>query len=334
MNNSTLCILGDPNGIHSLRSLQKGYKSKNITVWENDPTHVYAIKQINDKINILEDYTSVDMDFDLTIGNPPFKGQLHLEFLLKALETSKNVAIIHPSGWLTRSEKQIEKDVRKSLKNRVTDLTIFNGTPVFTGAQFQAPLVITKANEEHTGPIKVHYKTSENTYYINSLDDFPSGYWEPTDINYELRDLITREAYKSNLLSLRTSNINSIPLNLPTICGHPVVNNEKKLFSDDFYTFFYHNSNIYTSENNEGKFYSLNSEEERDNLVSYLKTKYARFALALNKATNRNNVSRYIENVPLPFLDQKWDDESVMEYYGLNQQQKDAINNFIPDYYK
>lgn len=333
MNNSTLCILGDPNGIHSLRSLQKGYKSKNITVWENDPTHVYAIKQINDKINILEDYTSVDMDFDLTIGNPPFKGQLHLEFLLKALETSKNVAIIHPSGWLTRSEKQIEKDVRKSLKNRVTDLTIFNGTPVFN-AQFQAPLVITKAKQEHLGPIKVEYKTTGNTYYIDSIDDFPSGYWEPTDINYELRDLITREAYKSNLLSLRTSNINSIPLNLPTICGHPVVNNEKKLFSDDFYTFFYHNSNIYTSENNEGKFYSLNSEEERDSLVSYLKTKYARFALALNKATNRNNVSRYIENVPLPFLDQKWDDESVMEYYGLNQQQKDAINNFIPDYYK
>jgi len=334
MNNSTLCILGDPNGIHSLRSIQKGYKEENISVWENDPTHAYAIKQINDKINILEDYQSIDMNFDLTIGNPPFKGQLHLEFLLKALETSKNVNIIHPSGWLTRNEKQIEKDVRKALKNRVHKLTIFNGTPVFAGAQFQAPLVITKAKEEYFGPIEVEYKTSGNKYCIDSLNDFPTGYWEPTDVNYELRDLIVATAAKSNLLSLRTSNINSVPLNLPTICGHPVVNNEKKLFNDDFYTFFYHNSNIYTSENNEGKFYSLNSEEERDSLVSYLKTKYARFALALNKATNRNNVSRYIENVPLPPLDQKWDDGSVMEYYGLNQQQKDAIASFIPDYYK
>lgn len=333
MNNSTLCILGDPNGIHSLRSIQNGCKSENITVWENDPTHIYAIKQIDDKINITEDYQSVDMDFDLTVGNPPFKGQLHLEFLLKALETSKNVNIIHPSGWLTRSEKQIERDVKNSLKNRLHKLTIFNGTPVFN-AQFQAPLVITKAKQNHSGPIKVEYKTTGNTYYINSINDFPSGYWEPTDINYELKDLIINEACKSNLLSLRTSNINLVPLNLPTICGHPVVNNERKLFSDDFYTFFYHNSNIYTSENNEGKFYSLNSEEERDSLVSYLKTKYARFALALNKATNRNNVSRYIENVPLPSLDQKWNDESIMEYYSLNQQQKDAINNFIPDYYK
>jgi hypothetical protein len=334
MNNPALCILGDPNGIHSLRSIQKGYKAENISVWENDSTHVYAIKQINDKINILEDYQSIDMNFYLTMGNPPFKGQLHLEFLLKALETSKNVNIIHPSGWLTRSEKQIEKDVRKALKNRVHKLTIFNGTPVFAGAQFQAPLVITKAKEEHFGPIEVEYKTTGNTYYIDSLNDFPTGYWEPTDVNYELRDLITAEAAKSNLLSLRTSNINSVPLNLPTICGHATINSEKKLFCDDFYTFFYRNSNIYNSDNNEGKFYSLNSEEERDNLVSYLKTKYARFALALNKATNRNNVSRYIENVPLPPLDQKWTEEEIMEYYGLNQQQKDAINEFIPTYYK
>lgn len=330
---TNLCIFGDPNGIHSLRSIKKGFNPENIYVWEDDPTHLYSIKQIDDRINIVEDYKNIDMDFMLTIGNPPFKGQLHLEFLQIALEKSKNVNLIHPSGWLTRSEKQIEKDVKKSLENRVCKLTIFNGNPVFK-AQFQAPLVVTKAKENHTGPIEVFYKTTGNTYYINSLEDFPSGYWEPTEINYELRDLIGAEALKSNLLSIRTSNINSVPLNLPTICGHPVTNNENKLFADDFYTFFYHNSNIYTSENNEGKFYSLNSESERESLVSYLKTKYARFALGLNKATNRNNVSRYIENVPLPPLDQNWTEDSIMEYYGLNQRQKDAINNFIPNYYR
>lgn len=328
-----LMIYGDPSGLHSLSSIKKGWDPENIWVWEDDPTHFYAIKQINDKINIVENLAdSLSMDFTLTIGNPPFKGQLHLEFLKIALQTSKNVKLIHPSGWLTRSEKQIEQEVRNLLKDRLYKITIFNGNPVFS-AQFQAPLVITEAKEYHNGPIEVHYNHTGNTYYLKSLDMFPTGYWEPSEINYELRDLIETEAKKSNLLSLRTSNPNSVPLNLPTICGHPVVNNEKKLFADDFYTFFYHNSNIYTHENNEGKFYSLNTEEERDSLVSYLKTKYARFALALNKATNRNNVSRYIENIPLPPLDRKWTDATVMQYYGLTEQQKNQIDSFVPNYY-
>ncbi len=331
--NQSLCIVGDPNGIHALRSIKKGYNPENMFVWDDDPAHIYAIKQIDDRINILEDYQNNVMNFHTTIGNPPFKGYMHLEFMLKALETSKNVGLIHPSGWLTRDEWQIERDVKRALKNRVFKLTIFNGTPVFK-CQFQAPLVTTKAKERHDGLIEVHYKTSGNTYYIKSLDDFPSGYWEPTDINYELRDVIAAEAQKSNLLSLRTSNYNAVPLALPTICGHPVVNNPKKLFSDDFFTYFYHNSNIFTTQNNEGKFYSLASEEERDNLISYLKTKYARFALSINKSGNRNNVSRYIKNVPLPPLDQKWTDDSIMEYYRLTPDQKDAITTSIPNYYR
>ena len=137
------------------------------------------------------------------------------------------------------------------------------------------------------------------------------------------------------MLSLRTSDINSVPLNLPTVCGDPRINKKQKLFRDDFYIFFYPNSNIYTHENKrEGKFYSLKSVEERDNLVSYLKTKFARFALALHKATNWNTVIRYIENIPLPPLDRKWNNETIMEYYSLSPLHKEHIISFIPDYYE
>ena len=273
-----------------------------------------------------------DMKFSAVVGNPPFSGQLHLEFLLKLLEISDRVMIIHPSGWLTRSDRQIEKDVKRSLYGRLKSLKIFNGAPIFN-AEFQAPLVITEAVGSWDGPIKVTYDNTGNTYEIDSIWDFPTGYWEPSEVNIELRDLIVSEAKKSNLLSLRTSNINSVPLNLPTVCGDPRSNKKEKLVRDDFYIFFYPNSNMKTHENNEGRFYSLNSIEERDSLVSYLKTKFARFALALNKATNRNNVIRYIENVPLPPLDEQWTDELVYEYYGLSQEQIKSIESFIPTYY-
>ena len=327
-----LLLIGDPRGVHSKIALRK-YEPEDICVWENDSSHIYTIKQICDIINVTEDLNSFDnMHFSQTVGNPPYKGQLHLEFLLKCLDISDNVKLIHPSGWLTRSSKSIEVKVKKALKGRIKKLTIFNGFPVFN-AEFQAPLVITEAVEEYKGKIEVHYKNTGNTYYIDSIDDFPSGYWEPTEINIALKDKIYAEAKKNNLLSLRTSDYNKIPLNLPVVCGHPVINKVKKLVSDDFYTFFYHNSDIYNSNNSEGKFYSLNSVEERDSLVSYLKTKYARFALSLNKSGIRNNVSRYIKHIPLPPLDRQWTDEAVVEYYGLTQDEWDSIDSFIPQYY-
>lgn len=274
-----------------------------------------------------------DMNFSAVIGNPPFSGQLHLEFLLDLLTRSDYVSLIHPSGWLTRSDRQIEKDVKKSLDGRLKSLKIFNGAPVFN-AEFQAPLVITEAVKSWDGPVKVTYDNTGNSYEIDSIWNFPTGYWEPTEVNLSIRDLILSESKKSNLLSLRTSNINSVPLNLNSVVGHQEQRVSTRFFCDDFYTFFYRNSNIYTHENKrEGKFYSLNSVEERDSLVSYLKTKFARFALALHKATNWNTVIRYVENVPLPPLDVKWTDELVYEYYGLSQEQINSIESFIPTYY-
>jgi hypothetical protein len=319
----------------------------NIVVLENEhrsltsaqEKYYNTIEQGCKKIDVIyyippmNNYSRCDMKFDATIGNPPYKGQLHLEFLKLALEKSDYVSLIHPSGWLTRTEKSIEKDVKKLLEGRLKSLTIFNGVPVFK-CEFQAPLVITEVVNSWDKPVTVNYTHTGNNYEIDSVYDFPTGYWEPTEINIQLNDKIKSLSEESNLLSLRTSNLNLVPLNLPTICGHPVVNDESKLYGDDFHTFFYHNSNIYTYENNEGKFYSLNNEEERENLISYLKTKFARFALALNKATNRNNVSRYIKNVPLLPLDQQWDDESVKEYFNISQEEWNSIDNFIPTYYK
>ena len=93
----SLLIICDPEGSHSLSAIKKGFKPENIWVWENDPAHFYAIKQIDARINLVEDINCLNMNFDLfdiCTGNHPFKDQLNLEFLKIALQKSKNVKLI------------------------------------------------------------------------------------------------------------------------------------------------------------------------------------------------------------------------------------------------
>ena len=44
-----LLLVGDPRGVHSKIALRK-YEPEDMWVWENDPRHIYTIKQISDKI--------------------------------------------------------------------------------------------------------------------------------------------------------------------------------------------------------------------------------------------------------------------------------------------
>jgi len=332
-----LLICGDPLGTHSMISLKK-HAPEDICVWENDSRHIYTINQISDKIKVTSDFNSLDnMHFSETIGNPPYLKNLHLEFLLKALEISDSVKIIHPAGWLFRSGRDIERKVKEALKGRVKKLTLFNGNTTFKGAEFDCPLVITEADKSYEGKIEVHYKSSGNTYYINSLEEMPFGFWEPTEPMLDLVKKYQELTEHVCLNDLKTNKFNPsgnrVFVQPPRTCGHAKTKDPKTFCTVDFYTFFYRNSDIWTLKKNE-PCYSLNSKEEAESLVSYLKTKFARFGLAINKISRDSYLSRYLSNVPIPPLDRQWTEESIMEHYNMTPEQVEFINNFIPNYYE
>lgn len=330
-----LCTHLKEAGFTNLVLLEREYKD----LTPAQETYYNKIKSLCKSSNIKyyippnNNYENCDMNFAAALGNPAYNEQLHLKMLLILLERSQTVVITHPSGWLTRFSLPIERSVKQALSGRLKKLTIYNGSSKFPKAQFQAPLVVTEVVKEYTGSIEVVYENTGNVFFIDSLDDFPSGYWEPTDINYELKDYIYKKAKESNILQLRTSDRNMVPLSLPATCGHLNTSSDSQLFKNDFFTFFYKNSDMYKYDHCEGQFYSLKDDDERESLVSYLKTKFARFALALNKSNNWNVTTRYVEAVPLPPLDRLWSEESIMDYYNLTSDQRDSINNFIPNYY-
>jgi len=106
--NQKLLIIGDPRGNHSLAALRK-YPAESITVWEH-PDNFYTIRQISDKINVVEDLQELvdkDMHFDIVIGNPPYgnRASLAIKFVNKGLELSGVVDMVLPISFTKDSIK-------------------------------------------------------------------------------------------------------------------------------------------------------------------------------------------------------------------------------------
>ena len=284
-------------------------------------------------ISMTKYFEPLHMHFTQTIGNPPYLKNLHLEFLLKSLSNSERVTLIHPAGWLFRDTVKIEREVKSALKGRVKKLVLFNGNSTFKGAEFACPLVITYAVESHTGPIEVESKITGNTYYINDLSEFPTGYWEPTDLHLEIINTIKNIASQGDINSLVKVRSNKPFLGCPSVVGHGKTNKSDKYASDDFHIFHYKNSDLFNSKRSD-KIFELSNENEVNSLRSYFETKFARFALSIAKVSQHLYIGRYLENVPLPPLDRQWTDDSIMKFYSISSEQSQYIKNFIPDYYK
>jgi len=295
-------------------------------------------------------YFEQTMHFSATIGNPPYLKNLHLEFLLKALQTSDHVQLIHPAGWLYRTTKDIERQVKRELKGRVKKLKFFNGNYVFAPAQFAAPLVITTAAKNHVGPIEVEYDFTGNKYYIDSLDDLPTGYWEPTEQHKDIvnqfkqfaavgsvYDYVGKFEDKATDCTLKApevvGHLTEVTLKAPEICGDGRAKDKSKSCKDDFWTFFYENSDLYGYKKG-ARCFVFQSEEERANFVSYLKTKFARFALSINKVSQHLYIKRYLDCVPVPPLNREWDDQSVFDHFNISKEDREYISTFIPNFYK
>jgi hypothetical protein len=76
----------------------------------------------------------------------------------------------------------------------------------------------------------------------------------------------------------------------------------------------------------------LNTEQEQDNFINYLKTDFARFCLSIIK--NNANLGAGEMNL-IPYLDftEKWDDDKLFKYFNVDKETQNYIREFLPDHH-
>lgn len=125
-----ILIIGDPDGLHSMIALEK-YRPEDITVWEDQPTHVASIHAICDKIVVTDNLDLItDMRFDKVIGNPPYgnRASLAIRFLNKSLELSDTVDMILPLSFKKASiQNSVDRYAECVYEEELPDNTFPNG---------------------------------------------------------------------------------------------------------------------------------------------------------------------------------------------------------------
>lgn len=72
------------------------------------------------------------------------------------------------------------------------------------------------------------------------------------------------------------------------------------------------------------------TKEQCDNVISYIKTRFFRFMVSIKKKT-QDAFAQVYQFVPMQDFNQKWDDERLLEKYGLSQDEIDYIKQTIKE---
>lgn len=267
-------------------------------------------------------------NFDIVIGNPPYKRKMNLKFLNKAMSFSEKSIFVHPSSWLI-DEKDSNSEFRNSRilhSKSLSKVRLFNGNKIF-GIGLYIPCAITYIDKS---------KGDNNIEVIDDINNCNIIYNDINDINKfsnlnEYKNIISKVKNFKSLSSFYNKKNGNWYVNMSRIRGHVYQKSDEKMYCDDFYTTITKDEES-SNEIKKTVFFSFSNRAESDNFIKYMKTNFFRFCLSICK--NSADLNK-IDFSMIPWLDfsREWTDDDLIKEFELTKEEVDFIKKHIPKYY-
>lgn len=270
------------------------------------------------KISVLSDLESLDMKFDVVIGNPPFDGTLHLDFLEKAyLWSSQYVLWVSPDSWLKEQRPAHIHPIKSIVGNGWVSFEIIDPKDCFGVRVGGSDCVISLIDKQKTTPEVLVYSRIQN----KSVQ-----YSNINKVNSMLADGDLFDSIKNKIWNYCTSKDN-MANHLNVAVGNNYIN-----FSDiggtgqKYYEFLSGESGKVSSEpvisknGNEMIWVSFSTRKEANNSYDYINiSMIAKFAFMIVKI----NVHRktFLKYIPWFDFSEKWDDVKIAKELGLTDEE-------------
>ena len=366
LNNKHILVLFNIEFLHILID-EQGVNPQDITfIADNHIEKLSANKIFKVQSYKLNDFTvpalkklivGLDMKFDLVFSNPPYNDGTDISILSQNLSCFEEFIVIHPSSWLLDIKSSRKPSFKTSVDKKIKSLELFNANKIFNGIHLEVPITITHYDSKYNGTTKISISDVDNhhslihsklnSFEVSSLFDMTKFCAEWNFVKPFYERVLKYCENENNLWDKRVINFTDLDNSKMHCQLTPMMNGfskgqpkmAEKMYSfvmkDESKNYGIRNKSIW-DKSNPNKIlyptYEFQSNTEIANLISYCKTDFARFCLALFK--NSANMHRG-EMTIVPWLDftEQWDDDKLFKKFDVSQELQDYIRDFLPDYY-
>ena len=228
--------------------------------------------------------------FDIILSNPPYSKYLHLKFLEKCIPlANEKIVFVHPANSFinTKGGNSAYVNSNKLINDKLESVTLFNGNGIFDIGLY-TPCSITTVNPNgNGGKVKVSNLMTGDEYETDSISGITQ--FRNTDSLWSLKSKIDNYVKKNGSLDDRLGSkmegrfmVEFSRITAGNVRG-PLVQISDKIYNKDFFIFI-SKYQLFVKENTLPKYdmwFRFETEEEGKNFLSYLKTDFARFSLAM-----------------------------------------------------
>lgn len=289
--------------------------------------------------------------FDVIVSNPPYSKGLHLKFLEKSLVLSKkDILFVHPSTQFVDKKSEMEGEnskyysINRKIEKFVKSIHLFNGNSIFDiGLYIPCSITHLDTSNENNGNFHLTNQITNEKKVCNSVSNIHA--FGTSDLFFSIFSKIRTLMEKSlndvaNLKCQGKENErilkdpNSFFVDFTFIRGHSDLSGSlKTMFKEDFHTLFKKSIKPKFGENPKyGIWFEFKTIKEAENFISYCKTDFARFGLAILKISQNQHAG---EMKLIPWMDftQEWNDEKLYSHFGITKEEQAFIKQVIPPFY-